>query len=456
LGLRDPQFLIGSAHLTVFREDRYNFDIEVSENNAFDQQPQPGATRVALETLGCKLNQAESESLGRQLAAAGCIMVAADQTADIYILNTCSVTHVADRKGRQMLYQARRQNPQARIIAIGCGVGPSSASPAEIKGIDLVLDNSRKNDLVSVLQEKKWLSSGPDLPPGAFQNRTRSFIRAQDGCNNFCTYCIVPLVRGSEKSLPLERVIAEVSQRVREGYREVVLTGTEIGRYRDGDAGIVELLHRLLAETEIERLRLSSLQPPEITPTLVDLWQDSRLCRHFHLSLQSGSDSVLQRMHRRYTTEQYAEKVTYLRLMVRDVSITTDVIVGFPAESQYEFQDSYDFCRRMAFSRTHVFSYSARQGTAAARMDRQVPDEIKKERSCLMLELGRQSLEKYHQRFVGAVQDVLFEQLKGGKASGYTDTYIKVYIKDSPDVANQVRSVRLRALVRDGMSGYLL
>jgi threonylcarbamoyladenosine tRNA methylthiotransferase MtaB len=428
----------------------------VSQKTLNNQSPKQGGTRVAIETLGCKLNQAESESLGRQLAEAGCCIVAAGQPADLYILNTCTVTHVADRKGRQWLHQARRQNPQARVIAIGCGAAQTPNSAAGMAGLDLVLGNSEKGDLVSILQHKNWIAARDGQENLRFQSRTRSFIKAQDGCNDFCAYCIVPYVRGREKSLAAEKVIAEVQQRVREGFKEVVLTGTEIGRYSDGDTGIVGLLRRLLSETSIERLRLSSLQPQEITPELVDLCQDHRLCRHFHLSLQSGSDSVLQRMHRRYTTEQYAEKVTYLRLLVPDVAITTDIIVGFPAESEYEFQDSYDFCRRMAFSRTHIFPFSARKGTAAAEMGRPVPDDIKKERSRQMLELGQLSQEKYHRRFIDSVQEVLFEQKNCGIASGYTDTYIKVYIKDSPDITNQVRKIKLAGLLKDGMSGCLL
>jgi threonylcarbamoyladenosine tRNA methylthiotransferase MtaB len=409
--------------------------------------------RVAIETLGCKLNQAESETLGRDLVKAGCHIVDSNEVADVYILNTCTVTHVADRKGRQMLRQAHRLNPEAKIVAIGCYAGQPGGQLGASEEIDLIVNNSEKVDMIKILRQKGWIPQSPTNRVESFQNRTRAFIKAQDGCNNYCTYCIVPIVRGREKSVPSKQVITEIKQRVDEGYQEAVLTGTEIGQYCAGDTNIVGLLKRILSETTIRRVRLSSLQPFEITSELVELWQNSRLCRHFHLSLQSGSDSVLKRMNRRYTAEQYAEKVTYLRLFIPEVSITTDVIVGFPGETEYEFQESLDFCRRMLFSRTHVFSYSPREGTAAAVMARQIPAEIKKQRSNRMIELGQNNLEKYQSRFLGTSQAVLFEQLAGGFCSGYTDTYIKVYIKNREDLSNQLLKVKLLRFSAEGLEG---
>ena len=325
-------------------------------------------TRVAIETLGCKLNQAESESLRRELANSGCRIVTSRETADIFVLNSCTVTHVADRKGRQILRQARRLSPAAKIVVIGCYAGLPTQQSSAIEGIDLWVGNAEKAELIKILVQKGWIPRTGMKVDAGFQNRTRTFIKAQDGCNNYCSYCIVPTVRGREKSLPPQLVVDEIGKRAAEGYQEAVLTGTEIGRYNFSEIDIVGLVRKILTETHIRRLRLSSLQPHEITPALVELWQNSRLCRHFHLSLQSGSDSVLRRMKRQYTAEQYAEKVNYLRKVIPEVSITTDVIVGFPGETEYEFQESYEFIRRMKFSRTHVFSYSAREGTEAAIM----------------------------------------------------------------------------------------
>lgn len=409
--------------------------------------------RVAIETLGCKLNQAESESLRRELANCGCRLVASGEPADVFVLNSCTVTHVADRKGRQILHQARRLNPAAKIVVIGCYAGAPTLQLSGNEGIDLLVGNDEKTELIKILRQKGWLPGSGVKEDTEFQNRTRTFIKAQDGCNNYCSYCIVPIARGREKSIHPQLVADEIRQRTAEGYQEAVLTGTEIGRYSASETGIVGLLQKILTETPIRRLRLSSLQPHEITPALVQLWQNSRLCRHFHLSLQSGSDSVLKRMKRQYTAEQYAEKINYLRAAIPEVSITTDVIVGFPGETESEFQESYEFMRGVKFSRTHVFSYSAREGTEAACMPGQVPAEVKKLRSNRMIELGQDSLKKYQNRFLGSTQEVLFEQLSGSYCSGYTDTYIKVYIKNGEDSSNRIVKVNLLRALEEGIEG---
>jgi threonylcarbamoyladenosine tRNA methylthiotransferase MtaB len=411
------------------------------------------APRVAIETLGCKLNQAESESLRRELVSAGCRIVTSGEPADIFILNSCTVTHVADRKGRQILRQTRRLSPAAKIVVIGCFAGQPSQKSSGIEGIDLMVGNAEKPELTKILGQKGWIPGSGVKVDAGFQNRTRTFIKAQDGCNNHCSYCIVPTVRGREKSLPSQLIVDEIRQRASEGFQEAVLTGTEIGRYSTSATDIVGLLRKILTETPIRRLRLSSLQPLEITPALVELWQNSRLCRHFHLSLQSGSDSVLKRMERQYTAEQYAEKVNYLRTVIPEVSVTTDVIVGFPGETESEFQESYEFMRGMKFSRTHVFSYSAREGTEAANMSGQVPAEIKKLRSNRMIELGQDSLEKYQNQFLGSTQEVLFEHVSDDYCSGYTDTYIKVYIKNGKDLSNCIVKVNFLRVIEEGIEG---
>jgi threonylcarbamoyladenosine tRNA methylthiotransferase MtaB len=370
-------------------------------------------TRIALDTVGCKLNQAETQLLARQLARAGYRLVAPEDGADVYVLNTCTVTRVADGKCRRLLKSARRRNPGALVVAIGCYVERDRQELAQIKGVDLVLDNSQKMDLLPRLEQ-----SGRLLRPGAVSShadfRTRAFIKVQDGCNNFCSYCIVPMVRGREKSLPLEQVLDEVKSRVADGYKEVVLTGTEIGAYNDKGIGLKELLRRILADTGVARLRLSSLQPQEITPALIGLWQDERLCRHFHLSLQSGSDAVLKRMKRRYTTADYKRAVELIRKAVPGAAVTTDVIVGFPGETEAEFRESYDFARQMDFARIHVFTYSPRPGTKAADTPRQVDDKIKRERSRRMLALGRACVRSFRKGFLGKTMLVLWEKETGG------------------------------------------
>jgi len=401
-------------------------------------------TRIALDTVGCKLNQAETQSLARQFAEAGYRLVSPDDGVDVYILNTCTVTHVADGKCRRLLKSARRRNPQALVVAIGCYAQRARRELSRIKGVDLVLDNSQKMDLLPRLEQSGRFSHPAD-EAGSTQAdfRTRAFIKIQDGCNNFCAYCIVPLVRGREKSQPLKQVIGEVSRRVADGYKEMVLTGTEIGSYRHEGADLPELLRRILEETGVARLRLSSLQPQEITPELIKLWQDQRLCRHFHLSLQSGSDTVLGRMNRRYTTADYQRAVDLIRKAVPGVAVTTDIIVGFPGETEDEFKESYSFARQMNFARIHVFSYSPRPGTKAADIPQQVDDRVKRERSRSMLSLGRACVRNFRKGFLGKTMLVLWEKETGGVWSGLTDNYIRVYNKSEEDLTNQLLPVEL-------------
>jgi threonylcarbamoyladenosine tRNA methylthiotransferase MtaB len=401
------------------------------------------APTIALDTVGCKLNQAESQLFARQFAKAGYRLLPADDGADVYILNTCTVTHVADGKCRKLLGQARRRNPDALVVAVGCYVERARRELAQLDGVDLVFDNSQKMELVSLLEESGYLSPPSASAPTKADFRTRAFVRVQDGCNNFCSYCIVPLVRGREQSLPADGVISEIKQRVVDGDREVVLTGTEIGAYNYEDIGLAGLLKRILEETGIARLRLSSLQPLEITPELLGLWQDEKLCRHFHLSLQSGSDSVLERMGRRYRTADYKRAVEHIREAIPGVAITTDIIVGFPGESDDEFKESYDFARQMQFARIHVFPYSPRPGTRAAAMPNHVEDKVKQERSRRMLALGRQAVRNFRKRFVGQTVMVLWEKQTGGVWSGLTDNYIRVFTKSDKDLTNQLLPVKL-------------
>jgi threonylcarbamoyladenosine tRNA methylthiotransferase MtaB len=398
---------------------------------------------IALDTVGCKLNQAESQLFARQFAERGYRLVPADNGADVYVLNTCTVTHIADSKCRQRLNQARRRNPDALVVAVGCYVERARGDLARLAGVDLLLDNRQKMDLVSLLEESGYLSCPSVSAPTKSDFRTRAFVKIQDGCNNFCAFCIVPLVRGGERSVPADEVVTEVKHRVASGDKEIVLTGTEIGAYNHQGIGLVGLLKRILAETEVARLRLSSLQPQEITPELIGLWHDGRLCRHFHLSLQSGSDTVLKRMGRRYNTADYKRAVDLIREAVPGVAITTDIIVGFPGESDAEFQESYDFARQTQFARIHVFPYSPRPGTQAALMPQQVGERVKQERSRRMLALGRASVRNFRRKFVGETVMVLWEQQNCGVWSGLTDNYIRVFTQSDKDLTNKIMLVKL-------------
>jgi threonylcarbamoyladenosine tRNA methylthiotransferase MtaB len=414
--------------------------------------------RIALETLGCKLNQAETELLSRQFAAAGHKLVSPEEDADIYILNTCTVTGAADAKSRHLLRLANRRNPEAVLVVTGCYAERSPEVLAKIEGVKIVTGNTAKPFIYRLLEESGCLSSSPasrevhtDSNGSLF--RTRVFIKIQDGCSNYCSYCIVPFVRGKEKSLPASLIIDELRQRVAEGYQEVVLTGTEIGTYNDNSINLKGLLERILDETDMTRLRLSSLQPQEITPELINLWKDNRLCPHFHLSLQSGRDSVLRRMNRKYNTSDFEKAVRDIRKVVPEAAVTTDIIAGFPGETEEEFEESLNFIRKIGFSRLHVFSYSPRPGTAADGMAMQIKDAIKTQRNRKLRAAGRECVKSYASQFLGTSMPILWEQRSGDIWSGYTPNYIKVYTRSSEDLENRITLIKLQKLYRDGAWG---
>ena len=416
---------------------------------------------VCLNSLGCKLNQAETEHIASQFTEAGYKIVAEVDEADVYILNTCTVTHIADRKSRHLLRMARRRNPDVLLVATGCYAQRAPQELAKIEGVHLVLDNDGKTRVVQLLEESGHLSSLAAVKEVSCTDngsafRTRAFVKVQDGCNSLCSYCIVPMVRGGERSVPIDCVIAEVEQWVTAGYKEVVLTGTKIGSYDYNGVNLKGLLERILAETDVKRVRLSSIQPQEVSPELIQLWRDQRLCCHFHLSLQSGSDEVLARMKRCYSVSDYQKSVALIRDMVPEAAITTDIIVGFPGESDAEFEQGYNLCRQMEFARIHVFPYSVRQGTQAAQMPYQIGDRVKKERSQRMLDLAEESAQNFSQRFLGQMMTVLFEQQSDGDWTGFTDNYIKLYTRSNEDLTNQLLPVKLMRISRGGVWGELV
>jgi threonylcarbamoyladenosine tRNA methylthiotransferase MtaB len=412
--------------------------------------------KVAIHTLGCKLNQAESELLARQFAEAGYTIVSGDG-ADIHVLNTCTVTHIADRKSRHVVRLWRKRNPQALIVATGCYAERAPQELAQV-GAGLVIGNEEKLHLLDFMKVEPATAarcSAEQLVKDGV-SRARSFIKIQDGCNDSCAYCVVPQVRGSEYCLPMADVVNEVQTKVSAGYKEVVLTGTKIGSYKHNGADLKHLIEQILANTNLERLHPSSVQPKEISPELLSLWQDPRLCCHFHLALQSGSDSVLRRMRRHYSVDDYRQAVSLIRKTVPDVAITTDIMVGFPGESTEEFEQSYRFCKEIDFADIHVFSYSSRPGTLAARMPEQVSDKLKKERSLRMLQLAQESAGRFCKRFLGRDMTVLWEKevaLGSGIYSGLSHNYIRVFTRSSETLANQFRSVYLVRLHNHGLWG---
>ena len=459
--------------------------------------------RIAFYTLGCKLNQAETESLASQLSEAGHQIVAPSDRADICIANTCTVTHIADRKSRHWLRLVRQRNPHAFIIATGCY---AQRAPQELASVaNIVFDNREKEHLVefvkglslpmpsfftvsthtchcesklpdeSLSQAEGQRGGSEVISPVGGTSRVRSLIKIQDGCHSPCTYCIVPVVRPDEGSLPAPQIIEEVKHKVALGHKEVILTGTKVGCYSNDGITLLSLTERILSETGVERLRLSSLQPQETSPELLALWQDAvpsrspersegtgkraRLCRHFHLALQSGSDSVLQRMKRRYSLDGYVKAVSSIKEAVPGTAITTDIMVGFPGESDEEFERSYLFCQEAGFANIHVFPFSPRPGTAAAEMPNQVKDKVKKERTQRMLKLAQRSLRSFCEQFLGQTMWVLWEKetsLDSGIYSGLTDNYIRVFAPSEKSLANKITPVKLVAFYNRGILGELV
>jgi threonylcarbamoyladenosine tRNA methylthiotransferase MtaB len=410
---------------------------------------------VAFHTLGCKLNQAETELMARQFLKAGFSVVG--EGADVHVVNTCTVTHIADRKSRHLLRLYRRRSPDSLIVATGCY---AERTPRELAqaGADLVVGNEQKARLLELVEGKRGLkrcrSSACAATDGV--SRVRSFIKIQDGCDAACAYCIVPGVRGQGRCLPVSDIVDEVKARVAAGYKEVVLTGTRIGDYEHSGTRLAQSIGRILDATGVERLHVSSLQPRDISGELLSLWQDGRLCRHFHLALQSGSDTVLRRMRRNYSLDGYKRAVSLIRKKVVDVSVTTDIMVGFPGETSSDFEESYSVCREMGFADIHVFAYSRRPGTLAADLPDQVSGEVKKERSQRMLELARASARKFREHFMGRTMAVLWEKETepgSGVYSGLTSNYIRAFTKSREPLTNETLPVRLVRQHNGGLWG---
>ena len=429
--------------------------------------------KVYLQSLGCKLNQSELESLARQFVQAGHTVVDNVGEADLCVLNTCAVTQTAVGKSRQAIRRLRRSNSNTRLAVTGCYAQMWPQEIRDLGNVDLVVSNEDKGHLVKRAEKEseikaqgsgRALISLPNPWLAIPQARTRAFVKIQDGCDNHCTYCIVRVARGKQRSRPQRDVLAEVETRVAAGYQEVVLTGVHIGAYgrdsgRRRDESLWGLVKIILMHTNVRRLRLSSIEPWDVDPGCLRLWEDSRLCRHLHLPLQSGCDATLQRMGRSYTASQFAALVEAAREAIPDVAITTDVIVGFPGESEAEFNESSRFVEAMGFARTHVFKYSARPGTPAATMSNQVSPLVRKARSRAMMEVGRHSTEAFRRAFLGRTLEVLWERQKGPESAqkalwnGLTDNYLRVRTQEARNLGNTITQTKLVALSGDGIWG---
>jgi threonylcarbamoyladenosine tRNA methylthiotransferase MtaB len=414
---------------------------------------------AAVLTLGCKLNLADSGEIAAGLRNAGFDVVDHVCEADAFVINTCSVTHVADAKSRKLIRSMRRLSPAARVAVTGCY--PQSAGFEAVRelGADFVAGtrDADKRALVAFLAGEPGPSPAPHGVAPVVPGLTRAFVKAQEGCNDVCAFCIVPRTRGREESRPVEAVAAEVQRAVEAGAREVVITGTQLGAWgRDLDPPLRphHLISGILERTDVLRLRFSSLQPQDITPELLALWQDPRLMPHFHLALQSGSEAILAAMRRRYTAREFLLAAERIRAAVPAVAITTDVITGFPGETEADFQATLDLCREVGFARIHAFPYSQRSRTAAARMPGQLPPEVKKERMARLLALADELSVAFRRAHRGTLRPVLWEEEKGGDWFGHTDNYIPVYATGTA-LRNRVTLAELGEVYHDGVRGHL-
>ena len=415
--------------------------------------------KVAFLTLGCKVNQYESNAMAQKFLDAGYSVCGIKENPDVIIVNTCTVTNIADRKSRHILRKVKEENKNSIVVAVGCYVQVAKEKVDEIEEIDLSLGNVEKKDIVQIIEcyienkkrvekiidvnkEKEFLEMGLNT----YTEKTRATIKIQEGCNNFCTYCLIPFARGRIRSRSKENVIKEVEQIAKKGIKEVVLTGIHIASYgkenKENNYFLIDLLEDLNKIQGIERIRLGSLEPTIITEEFAKrLSKLEKICNQFHLSLQSGCDETLKRMNRKYTTKQFEEVAQILRKYFKDVNLTTDIIVGFPGETDEEFEQTYNFLKNISFYKMHIFKYSPREGTLAQKMPMQVDGNKKEERSEKLIELSNINQEMYNKKYINKKIMVLFEEKVGDYWEGYTKNYIRVKVKTEKNLENKLQEV---------------
>ena len=415
--------------------------------------------KVAFYTLGCKVNQYETNGMIQEFLKSGYEVVDFEQKADIYVINTCTVTNMSDRKSRQMLRQAKKNNKNSLVVACGCYVQVAKEEVEKIPEIDLVLGTNEKTDIVRLVEEKineKKTTQIDDVMQNrnygdfgsvTYTEKTRAVIKVQDGCDRFCTYCIIPYARGRVRSRNPKSVIEEITEIAKKGIKEVVITGIHVASYgKDFSENyhLIDLLEDINKIDGIERIRLGSIEPLLITDEFLERLQKvNKICHHFHLSLQSGCQKTLERMNRRYTIEEFKSIVHKLRKAYSDVILTTDIIVGFPGETEEEFSETYEFLKEIKFYKMHIFKYSPRKGTKAEKMENQISGEIKEKRSNTLLELSDINEKEYLNDMVGSVTEVLFEERDGEYMKGHTQNYIEVRCKTKDNLENNIAKIHI-------------
>lgn len=430
--------------------------------------------KLATVTLGCKVNQYDTDSVITQFLEAGYKVVDFHEVADIYLINTCTVTNLGDRKSRQMIRRATKRNPQAKIVVMGCLAQTTPEEITALEGVTLVVGTQgrgrileeiealERGDQTSLVEDIFQITEFEDLPALDFSGRTRATLKIQDGCNQFCTYCRVPFARGRSRSRERHSVLAQVKQLVEEGFAEIVLTGIHLGLYGQDLEPSISLaqISKEIADTAgLQRLRISSVDPHEITDELLDLVVNHPvLCRHLHIPLQSGSNQVLQRMKRNYSREDFQEIVRKIRRQIPDVAITTDIMVGFPGETEEDFSQTMELAKEVAFSKIHVFQYSPREGTVAAKFSHQIEARIKEDRSKRLIELGNTLAYNFHSSFIGREVEVLVEQQGKTEGIGHTDNYLRVSfpVEQGTNLVGQIVPVRVVSGDLEGVQGALI
>lgn len=427
--------------------------------------------KVAFYTLGCKVNQYESEAMAELFKERGYEIVDFERKADVYVINTCDVTNESARKSRQMIRKASRINPEAKVAVVGCYAQLKADEILKIPGVILVVGTKDRHRIVDLVEESikkheqivavKDIMKEKCFEEIAFKglrHRTRAFLKIQEGCNMFCSYCIIPYARGPVRSRPLDSILKEATKLSNEGFKEVVLTGIHLGLYgsdfKEEGPRLFDVIFQLAKIDGIKRIRLSSIEALELSDEFIEgLSEIKNFCHHFHIPLQSGSDSVLKRMNRRYNTEEYMERIEAIRQKMPDVSITTDVIVGFPQETEEEFAETFNFIRQAEFAKLHVFPFSPREGTPASRMPNPVKKAVKEERAHRLISLSKELERNFRKKFLGRTMEVLFEEAVDENAyEGYTENYMKVVASSRENLHNRI----LPVLLKQNSSEYLI
>lgn len=417
--------------------------------------------KVCFYTLGCKVNQYETNSMKQQFKKAGYEMIEDNRKADIYVINTCTVTNMSDRKSRNMLKRVKKMNPDSIVVAVGCYVQTGKEQLSKMQEVDIILGNNEKKEIVhrveefekekckrimvtDVMNQKEFVELGLTT----YTDKTRAVIKIQDGCNQFCSYCLIPYARGHIRSRDKAVIVQEIKQIAQKGIKEVVITGIHIASYGKDlkeNTSLIDLLEKINEIEGIERIRLGSLEPTLITEEFVHrLKKLEKICDHFHLSLQSGCNATLKRMNRKYTTEEFEKSVEILRNNYSNVMLTTDIIVGFPGETEKEFESTYEFLKKIKFYKMHVFKYSPRKGTKAAEMKEQIDGKVKEKRSEILIELSNQNQAQINQQYLGKKVKVLWEEIGKDQIKGHTSNYMMVRTnRTEKQVENQIQTVMI-------------